>query len=142
MQAAPPAPPSRRPLRIALLLDSFSQPRWVERVITELRDAEFAELVLVVKNEAPPAPRRSTWRKLVDNRRHLVHLLYERLDNRVFGRESDALRRVDVAPLLAGCPVLPVVPRMTKHCDYFSDADADAIRAHRVDVALRFGFRI
>ena len=142
MQAAPPAPPSRRPLRVALLLDSLTQPRWVERVITALRDEPFAELVLVVKNEAPPAPRRSLWRKLVDNRRHLAHLLYERLDNRLFGRESDALQRVDVAPLLAGCPVLPVVPRMTKHCDYFADADVDAIRAHRVDVAVRFGFRI
>jgi hypothetical protein len=142
MQAGPPAPPSRRPLRVALLLDSLTQPRWVERIVTELRNGQFAELVLVVKNEAPPAPRRSLWRKLVDNRGHLVHLLYERLDNRLFGRGPDVLQRVDVAPLLAGCPVLPVVPRMTKHCDYFADADVDAIRAHRVDVAVRFGFRI
>jgi len=128
---------------VALLLDSFTQPRWVHKVIDDVQGSGIAEIVLVVKNEGgAAAPRRPLWRKLADKREHLLHLAYGRLDDRLFGRESDPFGRVDVAPLLPGCPVIPVSPRMTTFCDYFDDAAVDAVRAHDVDVAVRFGFRI
>ena len=39
----------RKKLRIALLMDSFSQPRWVGRIIEDIRNSHFAEIVLLVK---------------------------------------------------------------------------------------------
>jgi hypothetical protein len=134
--------PRRPRLRIALLLDSFVQPRWVQRVVEGIQQSDFAEVVVVVKNEAPPPPPRSLWRKLADSRERLLHIAYERLDNRLFARASDPFQKVDIAPLVAGCPVVGVAPRQTKFCDYFGDADVEAVRAHRADVAVRFGFRI
>jgi hypothetical protein len=35
-----------------------------------------------------------------------------------------------------------ITPRRTKFCDYFDDASVEQIEVHRLDVALRFGFRI
>jgi hypothetical protein len=52
------------------------------------------------------------------------------------------LRGVDVTERLAGTPVVRVTPRQTKFCDYFPDESVDEIRAHALDVVLRFGFRI
>ena len=134
-----------RPLRVALLLDSYVVPRWVHQVVGDLQRSGIAQVVLVVKNEgvAPAAPAgRSLWRKVADNRRRLLEIAYTRLDDRLFGRDGDPFGRVDVTPLVGDCPTVAVTPRMTKFCDYFDDADVEAIRRHDVDVALRFGFRI
>ena len=51
------APALRRPLRLGLLLDGTTAPRWVERVLRRLADEGIAEIALVVLNGAsqPPA---------------------------------------------------------------------------------------
>ena len=45
----------RPPLRIGLLLDDHVQPRWVHRIITEIRSSTLAQIVLVVMNGGPAA---------------------------------------------------------------------------------------
>jgi hypothetical protein len=139
-------PPARAPLRVALLIDSFTQPRWVHDVIRDIERSDVARVVLVVKQEedaaAEPPRRGGRLGIYYRNRRGLLYSLYEKLDGRKFRAEPDPFDPADVAPLLAGRPVIPVKPRMTKFCDYFDDADVEAILAHDVDVAVRFGFRI
>ena len=139
-----------RTLRVGLLLDGFSSVSWVERVLREIRDAGFAELSLVVLNDAgapssAPVARRGlaqrarTWYR---NRSLLPYALYERLDERRYGREGDPSRPADLTPLLQGVPVVRVRPRQTRFCDYFEETDLRTIAGHDLDVALRFGFRI
>ena len=141
MEVSSPREPFGRPLRVALFLDSFLRPRWVERVVRDIQTSGVASIVVVVRNEAT-APPRTFWQKLVEKGPHLVRLLYERLDDRLFGRAGDPFRSVDLTPLLAGCAVEPVTPRMTKFCDYFPDEAIDRLVAYDVDVGVRFGFRI
>src|SRR5215213_11908739 len=96
---------SKPPLRIGLLVDSLTQPRWVSRIINDIQSSDFAEICLIVKNEATSEPLgrlQSYWK----NRKYLLYALYNRVDNRVPLAEENAFEDVDVQGLLSGVPVL------------------------------------
>jgi hypothetical protein len=130
----------RPPLRVAVLLDSFVQPAWVRRMLEEVRRSGCAELALVVHNAAPPPRRRA--RERLRGLATLVGRLYLALDARWLRTDPDPLAPCDVSDLLAGCARLEVEPRRERRSDWFPDAAVEAIRAERIDVALRLGFRI
>jgi hypothetical protein len=135
-------------LRIGLLIDSFQQPLWVAKMLEEIVGSEYAEISLLIVNDRdlPPAPveRRGfgLLGKLAANREHLLYTLYNKLEAWRGIRGIDAFEPVSITECFSGCPTISVKPRMTKFCDYFEDADVDAILEHDLDVALRLGFRI
>ena len=143
-----PASQQRRPLRVALLIDSFDQPAWVATMIDDIAASDVAVVTLIIRNAAEPAtaPVRPSLlkraRQWVRNRHSLLFALYERVDQRKFGTADDPLRNVDVTPRLRDVPVIEAAPRQTKFSDYLSDADVDRARGYDIDVALRLGFRI
>lgn len=133
----------KRPLRVALLVDSLTQPRWVSQIIRDIKSSSIAEVCLVVKNEAttPDQPRgrlQAYWK----NRNYLLYALYNRLDARHPVSERDAFEDVDVQELLADCPVIGVTPLMKKFSDWFPEDAIEKIRGYDLDVAISFGFRI
>jgi hypothetical protein len=141
------SPPGDRRLRIGLLLDSLRQPQWVGYMLEQVRALPFAEISLIVLNDAviEPAPvvrRRIPIRGIIANRHRLLYELYSRLDAHRYTPASDAFSLISVEASLNNVPVLRVKPRMTRFCDYFEDADFEAICEYDLDVALRLGFRI
>ena len=64
------------------------------------------------------------------------------MDARVFRASPDAFATDDAGPLLQGAAMMPVRVRETRFCDYVSDEDVAQIEDARLDVLLRFGFRI
>ncbi|MGH7503942.1 MAG: glucosamine inositolphosphorylceramide transferase family protein [Longimicrobiales bacterium] len=135
----PPTPP----LRVGLLLDSFSQPEWIVRIIDEIASSDFARITLVVRNRGNPVPPPANFAdKLRRYARGFLYSNYERWEMRRYRVERDPFTASDVESRLAGVPVLDILPRMTRFADYFDDTDVEAILAHDLDVALRFGFRI
>jgi hypothetical protein len=133
----------KRPLRVGLLVDSLTQPRWVSQVIQDIKSSSIAEICLVVKNEAtaPDQPQgrlQAYWR----NRHYLLYALYNRLDARRPVNERDAFEDVDVQELLADCAVVGVTPLMKKFSDWFPEDAVEEIRGYDLDVAISFGFRI
>ncbi len=132
-----------RPLRVGLLVDSLTQPAWRRGIVEAIQGSGFARVVLVVRNAAP-RPRLSRREKLRLHRGQLLHLLYRRVDDRLFRPppESDAFAEGDLAPLLGDVPVLDVAPVQGRFTDRLDDADVERILAHDLDVAVRFGFRI
>ena len=142
-------PPSRARLRVGLLVDSMVQPAWVVEAVRQIIRDGIAEIACVVVNEAgeSPVPRKlpilqraSRW---IENRDVLAYAAYQRFDAQRYpvGRDPEAPE--DLTPVIGGSPVvIPVTPRMTKHCDYFPDDVIARIRAQDLDVLLRFGFRI
>lgn len=132
----------REPLRIGLLLDSFLQPRWVVRIIEEIAASQVASIVLVVRNNAPPEDSGSIRRRLWLRRNHLLYAAYTKFDERFSRVGSDAFEKQSVEGVLAGVPVLEVLPLMHKFNDRLQDDDIRRIRNYELDVALRFGFRI
>jgi hypothetical protein len=132
---------SKRPLRIGLLVDSLTQPRWVSKIINDIQASDFAEICLVVKNEATSEPLgrfQSYWK----NRKYLLYAFYNRIDDRISLAEDDAFADVDVKVLLADVPVLGVMPVMKKFSDWFPDEAVEKIRSYDLDVAISHGFRI
>jgi len=132
---------SKHPIRVGLLLDSLTQPKWVFQVIKEIQSSEIAEVCLVIKNEATVAPQgrlQSYWK----NRSYLLYAFYNRLDQFIPSVKDDAFEEVEIEEVLADVPVLGVLPVMKKFSDWFPQDAIETIRTYDLDVALSFGFRI
>jgi hypothetical protein len=135
-----------RPLRIAVLLDGLTAPRWVEKVLQEIDAAPFLELSLVFVDGCDEQPS-STWRDWFARQRAAVPYRlwewYEAADYRRFREEgADPFEPVDVTPLVRDAGVLRVQPLRTRFVDRFRPEDVQRVRDARIDVLLRFGFRI
>ena len=138
-----PRPRARQPLRIGLLIDSFTQRKWIHQVIEEIRSSGFAEIVVVIKNEAPSSqPSQGRLSSYWQNRNYLLYALYGKIDERRVKVKPDAFEPADIKPLLGDCPVIPVTPVMKKYSDWFPEETLAQIREYDLDVALCFGFRI
>ena len=134
---------TRIPLRIGLLIDSFVQRKWIHQVISDIRSSDFAEIAVVIKNEAQQPQQhagrlKTYWR----NRKYLLYALYEKIDERRVKVSPNAFEPTDLQPLLADCPVVAVTPEMKKYSDWFPEEVLKQIREFDLDVALCFGFRI
>src|SRR6185369_5080266 len=105
---------SKRRLRIGLYLDSLTQPRWVSKIINDIQSSDFAEICLVVKNEATGERPRGRLQTYWKNRKYLLYAFYNRVDNCVALAEDDAFEDVEIQESLQGVPVLGVMPVMKK----------------------------
>lgn len=135
-------PASQEPLRVGLLLDSYIQPRWIHRILSDLLSSQVASISLVIKNDSAGAQAESTAGWLGEIARLFLYKVYTRIDARLFAEQPDAFEKVDIEPLLAKVSVLHVKPIQKKFSDEFRAEDSAAISEHCLDVALRFGFRI
>ena len=123
-----------RPLRVGVILDSFACPRWVAKVVSEVGDADFLELALVVI--APRgASRRSFPARLKTRASRGLFSLYKALDYRMFQAANDAFSTVDVSESFEGVKTIRA-PGSSE--EDLADAFA-AIQAERLDVILRLG---
>ncbi len=140
------SPTKGLPLRIGLLIDSFVQRKWIHQVISQIQSSGFAEVTVIIKNEAGQTAQakqgggrlKNYWR----NRKHLLFALYGKIDERRVKVSPDAFEPTDIKPLLADVPVIAVMPEMKKYSDWFPEETVKQIREFDLDVALSFGFRI
>lgn len=132
----------RLPVRIGLLLDSFVQRKWIHQVVEEIQASGFAEVVVVIKNEAPAKPSQGRLKSYWQNRNYLLYALYGKIDERRVRVKPDAFEPVDLKPVVADIPVVSVTPEMKKYSDWFPEETLAEIRKFDLDVALCFGFRI
>ena len=130
-----------RPLRVGLLIDSFTQRKWIYKVIQDIQSSGIAEVSLVIKNVATPR-KKGRWKSYWDNRNYLLYAFYSKLDNARIKVAPDAFESTDIKPLVSDCPVIEVQPVMKTYSDWFPDDAIKQIRSFDLDVALCFGFRI
>ena len=85
----PTPPTSDQPLRVGILLDSLTVRAWIARSIEIIHAADWADLVLVVKNrsagESPSNFLLKAWRL----RRYLLYETYSRLDRLWFRSDPE-----------------------------------------------------
>ena len=117
-------------MRVGVLIDSASLPRWAHVVVADLTTSEQARLVLVVRNGGGASVRV----------RRSLFAAYEALDRRFSRAPDDYAEPVDSAALLEGCENLTVVPQRRGEVEELSATDIEAIRAHDLDVLLQLGF--
>jgi hypothetical protein len=137
-----------RPLRIGIMVDSLRVPRWVEQVLSQIAASPYLELAVVVQDAtadkaSAPASLRDWLRRQRAAFPYRLWEWYVRADYRRFRADGpDPFEIVDIAPLVANADVLLVDPQRTRFVDRFREADVSRIMAARLDVLLRFGFRI
>jgi hypothetical protein len=123
-----PAEAPMRPLRVGVLLESVRVPRWVGRVLSGLRSAEFVDLRLAVLTGEAAAQRR-----LWD--------LYVRLDRRLFRTGDDPFQPENASPAIAGIARIEAVPVPRSGSWDLDREGLEAVRAHGLDVLLDLGSR-
>lgn len=78
-------------LRVGVLVDSLTVPRWIRTVLEEVRAAGVAEIAPVVRNTAPDPVPAGFCAKLWALRDHLLYALYCWLDAWIFRTSPDAV---------------------------------------------------
>ena len=89
------------PLRVALMIDSYMQPHWRQKIIAEIVASVFASVVLIIMNGEPEERVHTPGKKIAyifRQRRHFLYKLYTRLDDALFGRPGDAFERGASSP--------------------------------------------
>ena len=130
------------PLRVGLLLDDWTAPRWVEDIVRALLRSPAVHLALVIRTSPPgSAGRKGRLVNLWRMRRTWAFDAYRRLDARLFACPDDPFAPRDLRPLLDDVPQLTVRPIRTSSSDRFADADLGEIAPRRLDVALGLGSR-
>jgi hypothetical protein len=141
------SPAFDRPLRIGVLLDSLTAPRWVAKIMQDIAAAPFVNLSLVIVDATDEQSRPATWREWFARQRaaapYRLWEWYQAADYRRFcGEGADPFEPTDVTPLVRGAELLRVEPLRVRFVDRFRAEDVQQVRDAHLDVMLRFGFRI
>lgn len=131
-----------QPLRIGLLLDGSSLAYWQLEIVKQLMASEKVRIIAAIVNQTPPKPTKSPLLHFWYMRSKLTWKLHESIDKKLFKVKVDASSRHDIADILSQLEIINVVPTKTKYCDYLQVADLEKIKSLKLDVAIRFGFRI
>jgi hypothetical protein len=143
----------RPALRIGVLVDGPQLVAPFAAVLDHISRSNFARLELIVKNaleETPIAPGRRvrgvrrTLALLADpaRRGRLGYAAYTRWDRARFQAEQALLSSCDCTSIFDGVEQISVRPIVRGFVHRFPDAVVRAVRDHRLDVLLRFGFNI
>jgi hypothetical protein len=131
------------PLRIGMMVNSLTCPAWVAKIVNDIQSSSFAEIVLIIRNDAPvTGARKSLRQRLKTYWTHSLFERYRRWDRNHHRQELDAFAETDLAATLAGVPVVSAQPLQKGFVDRFAPEDIVQIRDANLDVLFRFGFRI
>lgn len=129
------------PLRVGVMIDGASVPRWIANVLDGIDACASAEVVGFVLN-AESRPRRGVIERVWANRSSLLYRLYSRIDARRFRTARNPFDQADLSPRLGRVPVLRVTPIAPKPNEHRFDDEAIAeLERWKLDVLLKFGFR-
>jgi hypothetical protein len=135
--------PTAPKLRIGIMVNSTTGPRWLAKILRDIQESSFAEIVLVVQNAAPKVNQKKPWRQRL--RTYWTHSLFERYkrwDRNRHRSELDAFEDTDLREFLQAATILPVQPLQKGFVDRIAPEDSARIREAKLDVLFRFGFRI
>jgi hypothetical protein len=128
-------------LRIGLLIDDYSVPSWMHKMITNINDSEHSKIVLIVKKKTIPKKKQSTISKIWEHRNTLAYLLFVKLDEKIFKTGDNAFKLESIKKTII-CEEIEVSAEETKLSDFISREDINKIKPYNIDVFIRLGFRI
>jgi len=129
----------KKKLRIALLIESFSQPGWIHRIITDIEDSYFADIVLIIEKKSHDNDVAKRLPGLSINGHSVLWNLYARIDNRVSCPYKNPFEQFDISHLKErGCTVLSVQPIPVNGGNHLRKEDIQKILLEEVDLVLDF----
>jgi hypothetical protein len=131
----------KHPLRVALLVNSFTQPRWVYEIVRRLQASDVARLTLIIKRTVKQSSngRRGGLLKRTLGADRALFALYSKIDNLLFHSEPDPLTPTDIGPLVHNCDLLHAVTVLADDSEYLTDADVERISAYDLHVVILCG---
>jgi hypothetical protein len=148
------SPADRPPLRVGLLMDSYTLPASIAAILDDVAACNFAHVELVVMNTpaavspSGPAARKPLPLRAIDllrdkrRREGLLFHLYSQWDRKRHLQGNDPLAPVDCSERLRDTPVIRVQPLVKGFTHRFPPEALEEIRRHEIDVFFRFGFNI
>ena len=142
----------RPKLRIGVLADTLSLPAYARAVLEDIAKCNYADVACVVVNAtklAPPAPAKSSG--LLSPLRRLFTPTgwnsiafdgYRRLVDSNRAPMPDPLEFAPCDNLVRDAVMVPATPVSKGFVDRFEPGDVQRLRELKLDVVLRFGFRI
>lgn len=124
---------SRVPLRVGIWIDTRVQPRWCHKVVADIKNSSFAELVVVMLS------RQSEHGLHIVKKDPLLFRAYRWLDDRLFRVSPDAFEEVSIDPLLTGSDPIPLESVDRTATGVISVLDVGRIQKYQLDVVIRFG---
>ena len=125
-------------IKIGLLIDNFDIPAWILSIIKSINKSKKMELVLVVKNNSQNYNPFSVFAYLIDK---ILYLIYNKFDNLCFKVNPTPFKLFNISDLI-DCDVINVTPKKTKYTDKIIEKDISKIQSYKLDVIIRFGFKI
>lgn len=127
-----------------MLLDGYEAPLWVRDILDDIAASEFADVRLIVLNDEPPPPpiRQNLLGRISSKVAGQLFWQYSKLDDRRNLSQDSVLRSTDLSASLTDVEAIRVKPRRKGYVHRFAADDLQRIRAHKLDVLLRFGFNI
>ena len=137
-------------LRVVLLIDGFSRPRWEADCVAEMLGSDVIDIVGVFVNGRSDVPQPGSslgtsarLRRIWQKREAILFERYLRFDRaRYPAIGADPFESTDLTKMLAGVPLHVVQPRQTAFSDFFDTPSLQRLEDLACDVAIRFGFRI
>ncbi|WP_276373571.1 hypothetical protein [Chryseolinea sp. H1M3-3] len=120
--------------KIGLLLDSFLIRAWQYHILDYLVNHPTFEIGLIVINDGKRASQKNT--------KYAVYKLFIWLDRKIFKTKTNLFSTRDCSDLLKNNKILRVKPKQTKITDEIIGSDLSTIRECRLDILIRFGFKI
>ncbi|MGH7603737.1 MAG: glucosamine inositolphosphorylceramide transferase family protein [Gemmatimonadaceae bacterium] len=125
-------------LRVGLVVDSLTQPRWIWNIVNDIQRSSNSEIVAVVLDPSGTESSAIIGKSLQTNRTHLLYSLYAKADALFFPMEQDPLAPENLSPLVSLCSRIRLATPIDKP---ISNRELRQILGQNLDVALHFGAR-
>jgi len=110
----------KKKIRVGLMLDSYLVPAWFYEMTEWIADSDYAEISLVVMNNAEAPPKPSLIKRVWQKRSELLYFLYEKWENKIYKPSPDAFATRDLREVVE-VEEIGVIPKCTKFSDRVSD---------------------
>lgn len=130
----------KRKLRVGILLNDNLITAWSYKMIQQINESYYSEIVLIVKNDSKNKKNRLL-KKIYENFNNLLFIAYCKIDNKFNSPKNNAFSKKNIKEIL-NVKTINVTPKKSKYKDRLEDEDILKISNEKIDVFIRMGFRI
>lgn len=125
-------------LRVGILLNGNFIPAWEYRILEKIIHSEFAEIILLIKNNSKDSQALGTRKTLG----YIILKFHERIDKLIFKNKSDYYESKSSSDLLQSVPEIVIDHVEEESYNIFKAADLVKIKSHNLDIILNFGIAL
>lgn len=132
--------PGNEKLKIGILINDNYIANWQLKIIEEINNSGFAKIGLVIKNAKKTTA--TGFYEFATNWEKTILRFHLRADQLILGKGTDYNKRVNFKPALKDINEISVTAMENGFTDYLIREDIEEIKNNKLDVILKFGFRV